>query len=180
MQKKSKKAFTLVELIVVIALVGIVGLAVISMMVPASNVFNRMSGEVQAKMKASQVMQVLSPQLKYATGLEILNDPGKIGTTTTNRYIYTSGGKVYKNDSGVSADLFTSDFYGNYQIEMTANKIENNLVEIVLIVTLKSDSSVKSTLTTAVRDLNTQSIGGPGSGTILAYAWLSSPLPTTS
>lgn len=170
---KSKKAFTLIEMIVVVALVGIVGLGVVSMMVPASNVFTRMSKEVEAKMKASEVMQILVPQIRFAEGISVLDDYSMINTTDGNRFLYTRDGKVYLSDGPGEKDLFGENFYGNYQVGMTADILEDNLLQIDVTVELKgSDPNIKSTLTTAVRQLNDSAkIIGQNGGMILSYKW---------
>lgn len=176
MRKNSNKAFTLVELIVVVALVGIVGAAIASMMVPTSNVFMRLSDEVETKMKAGQVMQTLVPQIRYAGDMVIGNDPSVIGGEAGKQYLYVQDGRVYLYKDGAAADLYSEEFYNGCSVEFSAKKLENNLVEVTLTVTQPGGGS-RSELKTSVRDLNTQEIGGT-EGSVLTYTWNQVPAGT--
>jgi len=176
MRRRGKKAFTLVEIIVVVALVGIVGAAIVSMIVPASNFFARITDEVETKMKASQIMQTIVPQVRYAGELVVGNDYNQIGAEPDQRYLYTQGGKMYLYRDGVSADLFSDDFYDGCIVEFGAQKLENNLMQLTLAVSLP-DGEARSELKTAVRVLNTQDIGGT-EGAVLSYTWNEVPVGT--
>ena len=174
---KAKKAFTLIEIIVVTALVGIVGVAVVSMMVPASNVFQQMSSNVEAKMKADQLMKVIQPQVRYATELEILDDASQIGADGDFRYLYNGQNKILVYDNGAENDLFSEDYYGGYDVSFTAQRLENNLVEITLQVAKKDDPSMQCTIKTSVFVLNTAIVGGvDGPGNILKFKWGPQPI----
>ena len=174
MQKKSKKAFTLVEMMIVIALVGIVSLLIVSMMGSAANATTELSNEAQAKMKASQVMQVIIPQVRYATNLQLINDSSQIGKTSGYEYLYTSNYKVYLYKSGSATDMFGTSFYNNYQVSLSFNVTSApDTVQIKATVTLPSKSTINSVLTTSVQNLNATSIAG--SGNILMYQWLTAP-----
>ena len=174
MRKNGKKAFTLMEVIVVVALVGIVGAAIVSMMVPASNVFGRVADEVETKMKAGQVMQTLVPQMRYAGEMVIGSDPALIGHEPDKRYLYAQDGKIYQFKDGAATALFPDDFYDGCTVDFSVQKLENNLIEVTLEVTQTGGDS-RSELVTAVRVLNTQDIGG-SEGDILTYAWNQVPV----
>jgi prepilin-type N-terminal cleavage/methylation domain-containing protein len=176
MRIKNKKAFTLIEVIVVVALVGIVGTAIVSMMVPASNVFGRVADEVETKMKAGQVMQTLVPQTRYAGELVIGSDPSLIGGDSGKRYLYAQDGKVYLYKDGAVSDIFTDEFYSGCTVDFSFLKLENNLIEVTLEVTQTGGGS-RSELKTSVRVLNTQEIGGT-EGDILTYTWDQVPAGT--
>ncbi len=169
--KKRKSAFTLVELIIATGLLAIVGIAVITMMTSSGNVFSRISNQTQAKMKANQVMEVLVPQARHATGLALLGSQSEI-SSSKNRYIYASGGRVYISDSGKTTDLFGESFYGNNKIDMVFSPSGNTL-KITVTVTSSVDPAVKSTLSTSVQNLNATGISG--SGNVLSYQWLTAP-----
>ena len=173
MQIRRKKAFTLVEVIITIALLGIVGLAVVTMMTSSGNVFNRITNQSQAKMKANQVMEVLVPQARYATDLQLLGSESQIPISAGYRSIYAgSDGRVYMCDSGNTSDLFGEPFYGTYNIEIAFTH-SDNVLGITVTVTSSGDASVKSTLETSVQNLNATSISG--SGNIISYQWLTAP-----
>lgn len=176
MRKNGKKAFTLIEVIVVVALVGIVGAAIVSMMVPASNIFGRVADEVETKMKAGQVMQTLVPQMRYAGEMVIGSDPSLIGGDTGKRYLYAQEGKIYLYTDGKASNLFTDDFYDGCTVDFSVLKLESNLIEVTLVVQQTGGQS-KSELVTAVRVLNTQEIGGT-QGDILTYTWNQVPVNT--
>jgi prepilin-type N-terminal cleavage/methylation domain-containing protein len=176
MRNNKRRSFTLIEVIVVVALVGIVGAAIVSMIVPASNFFARIADEVETKMKASQIMQTIVPQVRYAGELVIGSDYGQIGSETDQRYLYNQDGKMYIYMDGETSDLFSDDFYEGCVVELAAEKLENNLVQLTLAVSLAGGES-KSELETAVRVLNTQEVGGT-EGTVLAYTWNEVPAGT--
>ncbi len=176
MRKNGKKAFTLIEVIVTVALVGIVGTAIVSMIVPTSNVFRQLTEEVETKMKAGQVMQTLVPQIRYAGELVIEDDPEQIGRDPDKRYLYAQDGKVYIYMDGVSADLLTDEFYDDCEVDFSVSKLENNLLEVTLVVTQVSGDA-SSELATSVRVLNTQEVGGT-EGKVLEYTWNEIPVST--
>lgn len=167
--KHANRAFTLIEVIVVIALVGILGVGVISMMVPASSMFQFMSSDVTAKMKANQVMEIVSAQTRFAKDLEIQSNTSKVGEKAAAGfwYLYGMDNKIYMN-KGSSEDLFSEDFYEGYGITLTADAIENNLVEIIIEV--KSGENVISSLTSSVEVINTAIVAGD-KGPVLCFKW---------
>ncbi len=176
LKRNGKKAFTLIEVIVVVALVGIVGTAIVSMIVPASNVFGRVADEVETKMKAGQVMQTLVPQIRYAGDLVVGSDPAVIGSETDKRYLYAQGGKVYLYKDEAATDLFSDAFYNGCTVDFSVLKLESNLIEVTLVVTQTGGQS-RSELVTSMRVLNTQEIGGT-EGDILTYTWNQVPTGT--
>jgi prepilin-type N-terminal cleavage/methylation domain-containing protein len=176
MRKNGKKAFTLIEVIVVVALVGIVGTAIVSMIVPTSNVFRQLSEEVETKMKAGQIMQALVPQIRYAGELVIEDNVDQVGSDPNKRYLYTQDGKVYLYMDGASVNLLTDEFYDDCAVDFRVSKLENNLLEVTLVVTQKSGDS-RSELVTSVRVLNTQEVGGT-EGYVLEYTWNEVPVAT--
>jgi prepilin-type N-terminal cleavage/methylation domain-containing protein len=178
MKNKSKKGFTLVELIVVVALLAIVGVAVISIMTPASNMFTKMQKQAQAKIIASGVMQVIEPQVRFGTNLKIVSAK----SLDSNRYLYTTGGKVYivKGETGNTSpvDLFGTDFYSGYTIEMQCKVPDSspNTVQITVTAKYITDTSIISSLTTSIQNQNTDTvIDNGGSINYLCYQWLTEP-----
>lgn len=172
MRNKRTKGFTLVEVIITIALLGIVGLAVITMMTSSSNVFSRITNQTQAKMKANQVMEVLIPQVRYGTELKRLSSESQMPASSGYRSIYTSGGRLYMCDSGNTSDLFGEPFYSNYNVAVEL-ETSGNALDITVTVTFSGDPSLNSTLATSVQNLNAASISG--SGNIISYQWLTAP-----
>ncbi|MGI6161466.1 MAG: prepilin-type N-terminal cleavage/methylation domain-containing protein [Christensenellales bacterium] len=167
---QKKKAFTLVEMIVVLALLGIIGSGLIGIIVPSTNIFTRIGAEVQAKMKSNQVMRVVLDQTEFAKDLELITNSALIGEDAEKRYLYTNNGKLYMQSSGSTIDLFGDDFYDGYEVSLSARKMEKNLVELTLNTMLSGSPNVNHTLTTTLRSLNTSEVAGDNGG-IIAYVW---------
>lgn len=174
MKNKDKKAFTLIEMIVVMALIAIVGVTVLSVMMSSSNMFNKMQTEGQAKMIASGVMQAIEPQVRFGTNMTIVG----ARTGDTNRNLYAENGKVYivygeKSTSPV--DLFGSDFYRGYSVTSLIFTGSGTTVQISITVQSSTDTSITSTLTTSVQNQNTPG-GITGNAGYLCYQWLTQPI----
>ncbi len=173
--KKSKKGFTLVEMVVVIALVAILGVAVVSIMTPAGNMFAKMQKQAQAKMIASGVMQVVEPQARFGTNLKIVSS---VVSGDSNRYLYASGGKLLMRDTGKASatDVFGSDYYNGYTVEMTCSS-SGNSVQITVKAKYATDDTIASSLTTTIQNQNTANVTDSG-GSIdyLCYQWLTEPV----
>lgn len=167
---KNKRGFTLVELIAVMALIGVIGVAVAGMLVPASNAYIDVDRNVQAKMKADQVIDTVRNQVRYGKSLQILADPGSVGGMANMRYLYSQNGKVFLYKDGGTKDLFGDKFYAGYRVDISARKVENSLLSISCRVTLPGFPEVSCTLETSVNVLNTEDITG-SEGSILAYGW---------
>lgn len=176
MKYKSKKAFTLIEMVVVVALVAIVGVAVISIMTPAGNMFAKMQSQAQTKMIASGILQAIEPQVRFGTDLSVLSSQSQIVSGDDNRYIYIKNNRVYtrkENQSNSSEyDLFGVAFYNNYNISMDCSVPAPNTVQISITAS-NSDRSVTSMVTTTVQNMNSSSVSGNGS--VLRYEWRTAP-----
>lgn len=169
-KKSSKKSFTLIEVIVVIALVAIIGTMIISMMVPASNMFGVITYKVEAKMKTDQVMKTLVSQIRFSRELEISDDSDILNIDTEKRKLYSQDGKIYLKTADSTKDLFTDDFYDKYTISIEAEKIQDNLLNLSCTAQLKNDASIYYTITTSAEVYNTVLITGE-EGNILSYYW---------
>lgn len=178
MKNKSKKGFTLVEMVAVFALLAIVGVAVLSIMTPAGNMFTKMQKQSQAKMIASGVMQVIEPQARFGTNIKIVGSR----TGGANRNLYADNGKVYivYGDKGSTSpiDLFGSAFYNGYQVSINFGVVSSNTVTIQVTAKNTTDSSVIATLNTSVQNENTTTI--TDNGDILCYEWRTTPPAATS
>lgn len=164
----------MIETIVVVALVAIVGVAVVSIMTPAGNLFGNMQKQAQAKMIASGVMQVIEPQARFGTNLKLVSAK----SSDSNRYLYTSGGKVYvvKGETGNKSpvDMFGDDYYNGYTVALTCPRTEGDTVWIRVTVKRSGDEAITSTVETAIQNMNSPS-GVTRSGDILCYQWLTKP-----
>jgi type II secretory pathway pseudopilin PulG len=169
-KQSAKRSFTLVEVIVVLALVSIVGTMIVSMLVPASNVFRVLSTRIEVKMKADQVMKTLVSQVRFSRELEISDDEALLLLDPEKRKLYSQDGKVYLYDDSKTKDLYNDDFYNGFSVELWTTKLEDNLIEISCTATLISDENISYTLTTAIECYNTQIIAG-NEGNILSYDW---------
>ena len=168
--KDTKKSFTLVEVVVVIALVAIIGTLIISMMVPASNMFGVITYKVEAKMKTDQVMKTVVSQIRFSRELEISADAGILNVNADKRKLYSQDGKIYLKTQNDAKDLFTDAFYDKYNVSILAKKIQGNLINISCTAQMKGDASIQYTINTTVEVYNTALIAGD-EGNILSYYW---------
>jgi hypothetical protein len=115
-------------------------------------------------------MNILVDQIRFSRELEISYDSDLLYMEPDKRKLYNQDGKIYIITPDETKDLFSDDFYDKYEINIDADKIENNLINITCSVIMKSDNSVQYSITTAVKVYNTQNITGD-SGNIFSYYW---------
>lgn len=168
--KAPKKSFTLVEVVVVIALVAIIGTLIISMMVPASNMFGVITYKVEAKMKTDQVMKTVVSQIRFSRELEISADAGILNVNADKRKLYSQNGKIYLKTKTSTQDLFSDAFYDKYTVSIQAKKIEGNLLNLSCTAQMKGDNTIQYTINTTVEVYNSVLITGD-EGSILSYYW---------
>jgi len=94
-KQSAKRSFTLVEVVVVLALVSIVGTIIVSMLVPSSNMFRVLTTRIETKMKADQVMKILVSQVRFSQELEISADEALLLLDPEKRKLYSEDGKIY-------------------------------------------------------------------------------------
>ncbi len=169
---KSKKAFTLVELVVVMALMGIIGLAVALIFLSANNTTVMLAEQTDINIKTNYVMQTLQTQLRFAEDL-VIGEPADAGTDANKRYLYSEEGKIYiREGKDPARNLFDEGFYGGYNIGMELRAVgkNNNVVLLSVKTESKNDPQVAYSLETELRALNTINVEGT-QGSMAAYIW---------
>lgn len=168
---RAKKAFTMVELIVTMALMGIIGLTVTLIFLSANNTTVMLAEQTDINVKTNYVMQTLQTQLRFAEDL-VIGDPADAGKDTNKRYLYSEDGKIYIREGTATArNLFDEAFYGGYNISMEVSAEQNsNVVRLSVKTQSKNDPSVVYSLQTELRALNTVKVEGT-QGSMAAYKW---------
>lgn len=167
---KAKKGFTLIELIVVIALMSIVGLGIALIFTSANDSVVTLSRQTDINVRTNAVMDIVQTQLKYAKDLKIDN-AGAVGADPGKRYLYSKDGKVYlKKGVNPAQDMFSEAYYEGYYIDITISKMETNIVSLEVSTAVKNDPSISFSLITDVNVLNTEHVEGE-SGNMVSYEW---------
>ncbi len=170
-KKNSKKAFTLIELMLVIALMSIVGVTVTLIMVSANNTALMLSRQTDISLKTNYVMETVQTQIKYAGDLKIYGGDGQAGREADRLYLYSEDGRVYFEEGEEGAkDLLGENFYQGYDIDIAVTRMQKNIVTLSVSTTAKDDSSISYTLDTAINVLNTRNIEGE-TGSLISYQW---------
>ncbi|MEA5002011.1 MAG: type II secretion system protein [Christensenella sp.] len=167
--KNKKKAFTLIELIVVMALVGVLGLGIAVIFVSANDSIVTLGQQTDVTTKTNFAMDTVQTYLKYAKGLtihETANEAKEAGRT----YLYSKDGRIYiQKGSNASEDMFNEAFYEGYYAELMASAIQQNIVKVTVAMTNKNDVSVAYSLETDVVALNTETVVGAAWGLMVSY-----------
>lgn len=93
---KNEKGFTLVELIVVMAIFGIIMGAILNIIRPTNEVYNNNEATMETNITGSGVINYIDDQLKYATNVLVLKDYAGVPEVSATGSL--GGGSVsYKN-----------------------------------------------------------------------------------
>lgn len=168
---KSKKAFTLVELIVVMALMGILGLGVTMIFLSANNTTVALAEQTDINMKTNYAMETIQTQLRFAEGLTV-GSPAEAGTDADKRYLYSEDGRVYiQEGTSPERNLFGEAFYEGYLIDMEMTPIQKSVVRLSITTQSRNNAAVSYNLETEVSALNTPTVEGAGPGSLASYKW---------
>ena len=166
--RSNKKGFTLVELIVGLAILGIVIAVAMSLISPISNDYSSSSEKSAAQSIATSIVNEIKQKTNNSTALAA-KDSSTVSYTTSGetKEITASGGYLYIDGSKPYSD----DFYKNDTITMdvSANSETVNTVDVTLTVLGQSGKSLyKTTCTlqpTLVANKSTDTGGGTGDQT---------------
>lgn len=138
----ARAGFTLIELIVVIAIVAIGFASVVSMLLSGTTAFNKVNVQTRDRYVAMMVTQSIEKELRYATAVT-LYDPPSGATQPADRpcRIRTVGGRVMRTLPGGGAEtalVGQEDLPATYSV--TASFVRTSDKTVGVIVTV-SDSS---------------------------------------
>ncbi|MDM8535023.1 prepilin-type N-terminal cleavage/methylation domain-containing protein, partial [Clostridiaceae bacterium HSG29] len=105
----NNKGFTLIELIIVIALTGIVMVLATNSLFFSSNTFHSTSDQQSIQSDSRIITTFIENEISYASSIEILeNAPGTFDDTKKYIYLDEINKKImYKNGSAVSTEINT-------------------------------------------------------------------------
>ncbi len=163
--RSNKKGFTLVELIVGLAILGIVIAVAMSLISPISNDYSSSSEKSAAQSIATSIVNEIKQKTNNSTALAA-KDSSTVSYTTSGetKEITASGGYLYIDGSKPYSD----DFYKNDTITMdvSANSETANTVDVTLTVLGQSGKSLYKTTCTLQPTLvaNKSTDTDPGTG----------------
>ena len=168
--KKAKKAFTLIELIIVLGLVGVVGLGITLIFVSANDSVVTLASQTDVSVKTNFIMESVQTRLRYAKNMSIHETASGAGSDADRTYLYSSEGRVYvQNGRDAPQDLFSEAFYEGYYTDLTVTAIQQNIVTVQVAMTNRDDLSVAYSLATDVNVLNTETVDGDTWGLMVSY-----------
>ncbi|MDO4944864.1 MAG: prepilin-type N-terminal cleavage/methylation domain-containing protein [Ruminococcus sp.] len=134
--KKNKKGFTLVELIVVMALMSVIMMAIMYIMGPARKYYARTENNKNEEAVCIGVSNAISDELKYATNIHVSGNSGMPSGSWSNLIIIDNisdrpgskkkakGYVTKSNADGTNSQLIMGEaFYGEdeYKIQVSAS-----------------------------------------------------------
>ena len=138
----ARAGFTLIELIVVIAIMAIGFASVVSMLLSGTTAFNKVNVQTRDRYVAMMVTQSIEKELRYATAVTLYDPPSGAAQPTDRPYrIRTVGGRVMRTLPGGGAETALDgqeDLPATYSV--TASFVRTSDKTVGVIVTV-SDSS---------------------------------------
>jgi prepilin-type N-terminal cleavage/methylation domain-containing protein len=127
MKKKSRTGFTLIELIVVIAILAIGFGSATTMLMSGTNAFNKVSSNTTDRQVASVISQVIGNELRFASAATLYLDPViPTGLSASQPYLLVvEGNRIYKDtySGGVRIArrllLGQADLPASYRVQLT-------------------------------------------------------------
>ena len=190
---KNNSGFTLVELIVTIAIAGILMTAIGSVFIFGSNLVNTTQSKFNEHSAALALENKIKAQVQFANALTIYTDPSQLSSVAETNSIYfgtnpyVSGGTsnncglVIKNSSNTS--VFMQGGFIGYSCSVTFTKVSGTALGIKVVITNLKDADDAYTLlqTISLSNFGTgvsgsaASIGGQTSGTLIGFNVYSPP-----
>lgn len=166
---KNKKGFTLVEVVVALAISGLLFVFIASFISIVSNYKSNAVDLSQAQNLAQQVFLEIEGQLRYAQTVNILSGPPESFNTELN-YIFLSGGDIVSVRNGGSAASM-SPLKGSGEYSYNINFVNTDFHMLQINLTVKNENKV---LYTATSTINIQNLGnlpitGSQRGSVIEY-----------
>lgn len=133
---RNKRGVTLIELIIVIAILGVILMAMYSMFFLELNTFSWSNQQFNIQSDVRLASNVLTKEIRYATSMEIIPADDcvtEIASGTVNDYIYIKAGAlnfaIYDSASGTHK---VRTYAGIYEAESTFTKVTDDTIKITL------------------------------------------------
>ncbi|MEG1523936.1 MAG: prepilin-type N-terminal cleavage/methylation domain-containing protein [Clostridia bacterium] len=142
-----KKGFTMVELIVSLALAAILGMCVVSIVAPIYRIYHRTVVRADAQMVAGNVLDSIRQGVMNAGKVEATKDGAGVDV----------GRGVYKADAGYlvfeGSPVFDAKYYNGSKIQLKATRLGSDLVQVD--VTVSGSEGARCTVGGIVSPLRT-------------------------
>jgi len=167
--RKRNKGFTLIEVVVTIAIVGILSAGFVSILPTLYNSTNNSNYLSEAQTVAKMIKDNLEGELRYADAIDIKSSlPSPL--VQDYEYIYISSGKIYKNSLGGTAQSISPAPGFNeysYSISFAPENAKVLKVDLVIYINSKQVYSVSSKI--FISNLGAKSITGVNPGNCISY-----------
>lgn len=182
---QSKKGFTLLELIVVIAILGVVTIALSSLLMYGNKTTAIGNNQFAVQSDARLAMDEIVQELRFAKELTII-DAGVAETeksTTTYNYIYIKNGRIYKSLYDSSSATRSDTILSETVLDSTSQfvKVAGTTDTLKIQIGAKKgdqEFAIDSTLKLVNLSLMKPVVGIQGSGTTLGVRFKVTELPT--
>jgi prepilin-type N-terminal cleavage/methylation domain-containing protein len=175
----NKKGITLIELIIVLAIMGLVLPFVVQFFLLGTNIFARGESQTRAQQNARMATMYITTELRNAKSVMIINsiDPSDTSSLDPDyNYIFVDGSTIkhIKTDLGINVDIIREIAIGfTPTLEFNINSTNNQMIEffiggIDVQHSFARDFDLISEVTPMNIDEN-DSIGGTSGGHVVAY-----------
>jgi len=152
-----QRGFTLIEMVIYTALLGVIGVVLVSFLISNLQAYNKIEARQQVFNNLNASLKLITDEIKFAQSIYTPtsvfdSDAGQLsletasnvptGETTTYVDYYLDNGRIYEKQEGTSASPLTSE-----QVRVTALRFTDEAVA----------ASTDSVMVTLTGEINTQS-----------------------
>lgn len=184
---KTSKGITLLEVVIVIAIIGILMTPIYNIMFTNDKLVQKTANTITAKDAVVFVQQVLLEQIELATTMQIGRTTGAVVleelSTSNERALYMEGGELILQKGGVSPNtqqsLCSEQLLGGFDIDIQYTDKADDVLEVSISATKGSEILYTEKIVTKLMnfktDTNDESI--VDAGTTTDYIQYALPLP---
>lgn len=155
---KNKKGITLIEVIIVIAIIGLLMMPMYDMMVTNNSIVRRTNEVILAKDTVLLVQQILLNQIQLATEMEIRgNEPTLTQAQQRSIYIDTNGDLILKSgpEPNIKRILCSKSLMGDYNVGITYSTSNGTILKVIIQAKKGSEVLYKNDFSTELMNLET-------------------------
>lgn len=131
-KQKNNSGFTLIELIVTVAITGLVFVLVLSFFSPRMALYNRASSEASINSELNIINTKIHSKLINATEIELLDSQPTTFTSGYKYYYINNNNQVVFVDSSGTQNILNNKLrFDNFNVSLYKRPDEQNYVEIV-------------------------------------------------